>query len=99
MRLVLRSGCGEGTVLARIEDRLHALPASLDDAPVLVEIHDDAVAGDLVRAVVQNRCFGEDQRPVALLEDGPAAGRPPGAVVDPHVSHRDDLLETLVSLA
>src|SRR5207253_8807466 len=49
----------EGSVLVRVEYRLHALAAALDHAPVLVEVDHDPVARDLVGALVQDRVLGD----------------------------------------
>jgi len=53
-----------------MENGLHALPSALDDASVLVQVDDDAVAADLVRAVVEHRALAEHEGAVRLVEDG-----------------------------
>ena len=77
----------------RVEHRLHALAPSFDDAAILVEVDDDAVAEHLVRPVVQHGRLAEDERPIRLVEHRPAARRPSRPVLDAHLAGRDDLAQ------
>src|SRR5262249_33784091 len=83
--------CGGLVLVARIEHGAHALLPALDNAALLIEVDHDALAGDLVAALLQMSLLRQGHGASRVVEHGTPAGRAAIALVDADLAFRHHL--------